>query len=111
MTDSQRAGDGATELRPLQIETNGINVITEAERKGHPRDLFWPWFAANVSVLGTQLRLVRAGVRHLVLAGDRGRGGRDRDLVPAMRVHRGGRQTGIRLDDGARPGRVRGAGQ
>jgi len=31
---------------------NGINVIAEDERKGHPRDLFWPWFAANVSVLG-----------------------------------------------------------
>ena len=40
------------ELKPLQIEANGINVITDAERKGHPRDLFWPWFAANVSVLG-----------------------------------------------------------
>ena len=40
------------ELRPLQIEANGINVITDAERKGRPRDLFWPWFAANVSVLG-----------------------------------------------------------
>src|ERR1700729_1117275 len=37
--------------RPLQVETNGINVIAENERKGHPRDLFWPWFAANVSVL------------------------------------------------------------
>jgi purine-cytosine permease-like protein len=36
----------------LQIESNGINVITEDERKGQPRDLFWPWFAANVSVLG-----------------------------------------------------------
>jgi nucleobase:cation symporter-1, NCS1 family len=42
----------AAELRPLQIEANGINVITDAERKGSPRDLFWPWFAANVSVLG-----------------------------------------------------------
>ena len=31
---------------------NGINVIAESERKGRPRDLFWPWFAANVSVLG-----------------------------------------------------------
>src|SRR5262252_3151039 len=40
------------ELRPLQIEMNGINVISDSERKGHPRDLFWPWFAANVSVLG-----------------------------------------------------------
>jgi len=40
------------ELRPMQIEMNGINVISDFERKGHPRDLFWPWFAANVSVLG-----------------------------------------------------------
>ncbi len=36
----------------LQIEVNGINVIADAERKGRPRDLFWPWFAANISVLG-----------------------------------------------------------
>ena len=42
----------AAEVRPLQVEMNGINVISESERKGHPRDLFWPWFAANVSVLG-----------------------------------------------------------
>jgi len=43
---------GEAELRPTQIEMNGINIITDSERKGHPRDLFWPWFAANVSVLG-----------------------------------------------------------
>jgi nucleobase:cation symporter-1, NCS1 family len=43
---------GTTELRPLQVEMNGINIIAENERKGHPRDLFWPWFAANISVLG-----------------------------------------------------------
>jgi NCS1 family nucleobase:cation symporter-1 len=36
----------------LTIEQNGINVITESERKGHPRDLFWPWCAANIAVLG-----------------------------------------------------------
>src|SRR5690242_12462119 len=56
MADAQSAvgtvEGGAAESRPLQIETNGINVITDAERKGHPRDLFWPWFAANISVLG-----------------------------------------------------------
>ena len=34
-----------------RVEQNGINVIGEAERKGAPRMLFWPWFAANVSVL------------------------------------------------------------
>jgi NCS1 family nucleobase:cation symporter-1 len=36
----------------LRIEENGINVITEGERKGQPRELFWPWFGANVSILG-----------------------------------------------------------
>src|SRR5438270_13189648 len=35
----------------LGIEANGINVIAESERKGTPRQLFWPWRAANVSVL------------------------------------------------------------
>jgi NCS1 family nucleobase:cation symporter-1 len=34
-----------------RIELNGINVIADAERKGTPRQLFWPWFGANVSVL------------------------------------------------------------
>lgn len=36
----------------MRIEGNGINVITEVERKGRPRELFWPWFGANVSILG-----------------------------------------------------------
>ena len=48
-------GDGsaaASDSRPMQIEANGLNVISDAERKGKPRDLFWPWFGANVSVLG-----------------------------------------------------------
>jgi purine-cytosine permease-like protein len=36
----------------LQVEMQGIDVIADADRKGSPRDLFWPWFAANVSVLG-----------------------------------------------------------
>jgi purine-cytosine permease-like protein len=36
----------------LGVEENGINVIPEAERKGKPSDLFWPWAAANISVLG-----------------------------------------------------------
>ncbi|MCV7229359.1 purine-cytosine permease family protein [Mycolicibacterium komossense] len=41
----------ATRGKTLAVETNGINPIAEHERKGKPRDLFWPWFAANVSVL------------------------------------------------------------
>jgi NCS1 family nucleobase:cation symporter-1 len=36
----------------LAVEQNGINVIAESERKGRPSDLFWPWCAANISVLG-----------------------------------------------------------
>ena len=38
--------------RGLNIETNAINVIAEAERTGEARNLFWPWCAANISVLG-----------------------------------------------------------
>jgi NCS1 family nucleobase:cation symporter-1 len=56
MAGSARGSSAATPEAPgshaLQIEANGINVITDAERKGSPRNLFWPWFAANVSVLG-----------------------------------------------------------
>jgi purine-cytosine permease-like protein len=36
----------------IGLELNGINIIDEAERKGAPWQLFWPWFAANISVLG-----------------------------------------------------------
>ncbi len=34
------------------IELNGLETIDESERHGSARDLFWPWFGANVSVLG-----------------------------------------------------------
>lgn len=34
------------------IEHAGIEIIDESERTAKPRDLFWPWFAANVSVFG-----------------------------------------------------------
>src|SRR5689334_20384633 len=35
-----------------RVELNGVNVIAESERKGRPRDLFWPWTAASISVFG-----------------------------------------------------------
>jgi purine-cytosine permease-like protein len=38
--------------RRLTVETHGLDVIAGAEHKGTPRTLFWPWFGANVSVLG-----------------------------------------------------------
>ncbi|HEY0507421.1 MAG TPA: cytosine permease [Blastococcus sp.] len=49
------AGASTPEAAPtprVAVETNGINVIAENERKGTPRQLFWPWFGANVSVFG-----------------------------------------------------------
>ncbi|MFL6133534.1 MAG: purine-cytosine permease family protein [Nocardioidaceae bacterium] len=65
-----------TAVRPgFGIEANGINVIDESERKGTPSDLFWPWCAANVSVLavsygafvlGFNLSLVQALVAAVV---------------------------------------------
>ena len=36
----------------LNVELNALNPIPESERKGRPASLFWPWFGANVSVLG-----------------------------------------------------------
>lgn len=43
--------DETTVARGL-IETAGIETIGESERTAKPSDLFWPWFAANVSVFG-----------------------------------------------------------
>lgn len=36
----------------MAIELNGINVISEEERQSSARNLFWPWFASNIGVLG-----------------------------------------------------------
>ncbi|HET6211050.1 MAG TPA: cytosine permease [Jatrophihabitans sp.] len=49
---TQPHGAGLDTLEGVgRVELNGINVIADAERKGSPRQLFWPWFGANVSVL------------------------------------------------------------
>jgi NCS1 family nucleobase:cation symporter-1 len=37
--------------RTWSIETNGINVVPDAERHGRPSELFWVWCAANISIL------------------------------------------------------------
>ncbi|WP_259606675.1 MULTISPECIES: purine-cytosine permease family protein [Microbacterium] len=37
---------------PALIERTGIEIVPESDRTAKPRDLFWPWFAANVSVFG-----------------------------------------------------------
>lgn len=41
-----------TSTTPGLVEMQGIDVIAEADRIARPRDLFMPWFAANVSVFG-----------------------------------------------------------
>jgi purine-cytosine permease-like protein len=43
---------GQLASRPFAVESHGLDVISEKERKGSPRSLFWPWFGANVSILG-----------------------------------------------------------
>jgi len=35
----------------FDLELNGSNVISESERSGGARSLFWPWAGANVSLL------------------------------------------------------------
>jgi len=50
MTEMHTAVPGTPQ--PRLVELNGIDIIQESERTAKPADLFWPWFAANVSVFG-----------------------------------------------------------
>jgi purine-cytosine permease-like protein len=52
MSTQSPAPGASPSVGGLTVEHNGINVIAEGERKGQPRDLFWPWCASNISVLG-----------------------------------------------------------
>ncbi|HEY7044854.1 MAG TPA: cytosine permease, partial [Nocardioidaceae bacterium] len=52
MTTESSASTAETYGNALVVEQNGLNVIPESERKGQPRDLFWPWCASNISVFG-----------------------------------------------------------
>ncbi len=51
MTETQAPGSGAAVV-DSRIETAGIEIISSDKRTAKPRDLFWPWFAANISVFG-----------------------------------------------------------
>src|SRR3954452_10189359 len=55
--------EAQVDTRVFQVEANGINVIGDEERRGTPRRLFWPWFAANVSVLGLSYGSFALGFR------------------------------------------------
>jgi len=50
--DTPDAPPSAAPVRTTGIELNALNTIAESERHGRPASLFWPWFGANVSVLG-----------------------------------------------------------
>jgi nucleobase:cation symporter-1, NCS1 family len=52
MADSPDSPAGRSTSGRLKVETHGLDVIGDTERKGTPRTLFWPWFGANVSILG-----------------------------------------------------------
>lgn len=52
MSETATSGTGLERTRRLGVETTGIEIIEESERTARPQDLFWPWFAANVSVFG-----------------------------------------------------------
>src|SRR5690606_39220448 len=52
MSADSRRGDTLDSVRRAGVETTGIEIIDEADRTARPADLFWPWFAANVSVFG-----------------------------------------------------------
>lgn len=39
-------------LAGVEIEVHGLDAIPQVERARKPFDLFWPWFGANVNVLG-----------------------------------------------------------
>ena len=42
--------------RPLAaVEQRGIEPVPSSERHGNPLELFWVWFAANISILGLPL--------------------------------------------------------
>lgn len=46
---------GTTTTTEGALETRGIEPVPEAERTGRPVQLFWVWFAANISILGLPL--------------------------------------------------------
>jgi purine-cytosine permease-like protein len=54
----------ASSVRVGHIEQRGIEPVPAAERTGRPLQLFWAWFAANISILGLPLgiTLIQSGL-------------------------------------------------
>ena len=70
MSDSAAQALSAPTAPPALIERTGIEVIDESQRTAKPHHLFWPWFAANVSVFGMSygswIQIGRASYRERV---------------------------------------------
>ncbi|MFL4901987.1 purine-cytosine permease family protein [Streptomyces sp. MMS24-I2-30] len=47
------------------IETRGIEPVPDQERHGHAGQMFWTWFAANISILGLPLGATLVAFRGL----------------------------------------------
>ncbi|MGI5466301.1 purine-cytosine permease family protein [Streptomyces sp. CA-132043] len=79
-TTSDRAGDQADDHagahvgehvgdhvsdRVGAVETRGIEPVPDSERHGHAGQMFWTWFAANISLLGLPLGATLVAFRGL----------------------------------------------
>ncbi|WP_188195511.1 purine-cytosine permease family protein [Nonomuraea sp. SYSU D8015] len=49
-------------METMTVEQNGINAVPEAERRGRPRDLFWPWAGSNLSLFGVAFGVYIVGL-------------------------------------------------
>lgn len=49
-------------MATMAVEQNGINAVPEGERRGRPRDLFWPWAGANLSLFGVAFGVYVVGL-------------------------------------------------
>ena len=64
MSATELAGTAPADTNRIgAIETRGIEPVPPAERTGGPRQLFWVWFAANISILGLPLGATLVALR------------------------------------------------
>lgn len=57
--------DSTTNDHVGAIETRGIEPVPDGERHGHASQMFWTWFAANISILGLPLGATLVAFRGL----------------------------------------------
>ncbi|SNT45088.1 purine-cytosine permease family protein [Rhodococcoides kyotonense] len=55
MTSTASTSSSDASAEALSLETRGIEPVPDGERNGNPLQLFWVWFAANISILGLPL--------------------------------------------------------